>query len=168
MSAVVHVVRVARANGTGSTKWFWDQSEATFQFGNALTDRGAGDTVTRYRIDVEDDIEGLIEQLIENGFAEVMDSRGPDDAEQWEELEFRPGGFFYIEKTKERTSEFWAFTAHEDGAGWTVRDSEDSALGFIVTNDHQFRVVINGLSEVTNHNTMRAAIIHVVDNQPER
>lgn len=167
-NAVVHVVKVARVNGTGSTKWFWDQSEATFQFGNALTYRGAGDTVTRYRIDVEEGIEELIDQLIENEAAEIMDSRGPDDAEQWEELEFRPDGTFYIEKTKESTSEFWAYTAEITLDGWIVKDSESNSLGLIVSDTKSFRTIINGSSATGNHNSIRSAITYIADNQPQR
>lgn len=125
MSTTIHVVQVIRANGTGSTKWFWDQSEATFQFGSALTDRGAKDTVTRFRIDVDEAIADFIEDAIQAGTAEVMDSRGPEDSEVPEYTTLRYDTqnheILYIERTF--GGEFWAYTVEKrHNNSWKVKE----------------------------------------------
>lgn len=167
MSTTIHIVSTNYKNQSGTDTWFWDRDEAQQVYNRKVEEVGDTNSVQLLRLDVNEAMSEIVAEAISNESAEVLDSHEPDAEEAvWGELEFRPEGYFYIERTKASTSEYWPYrveryAALEDGA-WRVIDATmGTPVGIIRpgTQNESFKVVVNGYSQTGVFINLKEAVI---------
>jgi hypothetical protein len=137
MSTVVHAVTVTRPNKTGSTAWFWNQTEADSDFYDKVDQHGKTATVRRLRVDVSQALGDAVEDLIAAGEAEVVKTHDPDEPEKPEYTTLRYDTqnheILYIERTF--GGEFWPYTVEKQtNTSWLVKES-GTRIGRIYQDD---------------------------------
>lgn len=166
----IYIVRTER-NGSGSDKWFWDYGEAIRAFENSKDLHNLASSEF-FRLDVDELITEFITDTLDNGAdnqPELLDSFFPDrDDITFSELEFRPEGYFYIERLKASTSEYWPYRVDLNGMtnedGYAVfDDTTETLIGVVVpsSNTPAFKASVNGHEAEQQFINLKAAVIHI-------
>jgi hypothetical protein len=165
----IHVVRTTR-KGSGATSWYWDEQEARSQF-NHLKE-SAGTKVELFRIEAEDIINYYLDYILDDESEvhyELLDSFDSETDVTWTDLDYRPEGYFYIERTKASTAEYWPFNvvpfAQPDDSfqTWRVMDgTTDTPMGLIRHEEETFSVTVNGYRQDKKFVGLKAAVQFVV------
>lgn len=150
-------------------QWFWDKDEAEQFYQNQLDieDR----IITLYAFDLRDTIEDTIRGLMSNRHSsltptplqEIRSSRKAADEGSWTDLEYRPEGYFYIERIN--SPDYWPFKVepYGDSGSWRV---VDATVGtpmaiihpYISDGNAVFKVTVNGFSRTTPFVNLTGAV----------
>lgn len=161
-----------------SRKWFWERSEGVEAYNDAKSEFGHSRIITLYSFNMHDTIEDKVTQIMGNrhslvnrpALEELRSNRPAPESEEavWGELEFRPEGYFYIERTKASTSEYWPYRVERyevrgDNAWRVIDHTTGTPIGIIGTGTQgeAFKAVVNGYSQTGNFISLKAAVIHV-------
>jgi hypothetical protein len=165
---MLYVVSTNFKNQSGNDSWFWDRDEAQRAYNRRVEEIGDTHGVKLFRLDVDEDLSEIVAEAVSNDVGEVLDTHEPEAEEAvWGELEFRPEGCFYIERTKASTSEYWPYRVEsygtQDSGMWRVMDGTTGSPIAIIkpgTQNEWFRVVVNGYSQTEAFTNLKAAVIH--------
>jgi hypothetical protein len=89
----------------------------------------------------------------------------------WGELEYRPEGYFYIERLKASTSEYWPYNVepYNDAekvnapAAWRLIDATTGVpMAIIRHKESDFRVTVNGHTRSDRYQTLKGAVLFAV------
>lgn len=168
MANPIHIIRKT-FGGSGSTEWFWDRTEAEVNF-DRLKEETDG-KIELFRVFGEDIINYYIDDILNDQSEvnyELLDSYSPEDDVTWTELEFRPEGYFYIERLKASTSEYWPYRVDLNGMtnedGYAVfDDTTETLIGVVVpsSNTPAFKASVNGHEAEQQFINLKAAVIHI-------
>lgn len=160
--------------GSGYQNWYWDRDEAQGAFGSQVADFPEA-KVELFELDAEHLITDVLTEVLDGEREDVdVDRIGlydpanqPDDV-TWGELEFRPEGYFYIERLKASTSEYWPYRVDLNGMtnedGYAVfDDTTETLIGVVVpsSNTPAFKASVNGHEAAQQFINLKAAVIHI-------
>ena len=170
MSTTIHVVRTTR-KGSGATSWYWYEQEALSAF-NDLKE-SADTKVELFRLDSADIINYYLDDILSDQSEvhyELLDSHDSSEVITWGELEYRPEGYFYIERTNNQ-HEYWPYNVEPYGKpedetqSWRVIDgTTGDPIGIIRHEESTFAVTVNGRQQGTKYVGLKAAVLFVADN----
>ena len=168
MSTMLYIVSTNFKNQSGNDSWFWDRDEAQRVYNRRVEEIGDTHGIKLFRLDVDEDLSEIVAEAVSNDVGEVLDTHEPDTEEAvWGELEFRPEGYFYIERTKASTSEYWPYRVEGYGNTWRVIDhTTEARIGIIQSNvsgsysGDWFKVIVNGTSDFEDNRfvNLKAAV----------
>lgn len=78
MSTTIHIVATNHKDQHGTTRWFWDNEEASRVYADTVAEVGDTTEVYQYRLDVQDAIDEFIADSIEHGEAEKVNESYPE------------------------------------------------------------------------------------------
>lgn len=118
-------------------------------------DENASEVITRIR------------KLGAEGRKRILNTEEPEHEGIWGELEFRPEGYFYFERTK--GSEYWPFNvivdAKPENTVYEIRElTGDTPIGEVTcVEDNGFKATVNGVEIPGVFAHLRPAAIHIAE-----
>ena len=159
------------ANEDSAANWYWGQDEAEREYDRLTSFEGY--EVSIYSGNVGQAIQDYVDGAIDSGFSglsELRSNRQAVDDMAWGELEYRPEGYFYIERTKTSTSEYWPYNVEpynfiEAPAAWRLVDgTTDAPIAIIRHAESQFKVVmLDGHAQTEVFVNLKGAVIWAVE-----
>lgn len=168
MSTMLYIVSTNFKDQSGNDSWFWDRDEAQRIYNRRVEEIGDTHGIKLFRLDVNDDLSEIVAEAVSNDVGEMLDSHEPEAEEAvWGELEFRPEGYFYIERTKASTSEYWPYRvevneSHEGGYA-VIDHTTDTLIGIVVasSNTPAFKAAVNGYEADQQFTNLKGAVVHI-------
>lgn len=155
-------------------QWFWDRTDAEQFYHNQMQIENR--LITLYSYDLRDSIERQINALMVNRHSTVfptalqeLQSNRPalEKEAEWSELEYRPEGYFYIERLK--SPDYWPYRAEiRDNVerGFIIFDhTTDQRIATVEPDDHSrsFLVTVNDQRHGTRFTSLKAAVIFAAE-----
>lgn len=171
----VFSVRREAPLGSGWDGLFWAKEDAEQRFED-LTIEYPNNRVRLFEFDASNLIMTFLPSVLDGDadyieYKTLKDTDNPaadEDDVTWTELEFRPEGYFYIERLKASTSEYWPYRVDLNGMtnedGYAVfDDTTETLIGVVVpsSNTYAFKASVNGHEAEQQFTNLKGAVIHI-------